>query len=97
MDIRVLSHKKIIEIMSNNNHEFHEKIKLWFGEPKDYYDFSEDCVLVFSDDGIELNPGNYWLIDLDSGFITTTSDSLDMIGDEIIGLDYFISTIEEWE
>lgn len=52
----LFTYDELIEILNNKYHPLHEYIYRWFGSDED------EEVLYFSEDGIEVEKGDYWLV-----------------------------------
>lgn len=54
----MFTYDELIKILNNKYHPLHDYIYRWFGEDE------EDDVLYFSEDGIEVEKGDYWLVNI---------------------------------
>lgn len=54
----LFTYDELIKILNNKYHPLHDYIYRWFGEDE------TDEVLYFSEDGIEVEKGDYWLVNV---------------------------------
>ena len=55
----LFNYDELIEILNKEHHPLHDYIYRWFGE-----DDENEGVLYFSEDGIEVEKGDYWLVNV---------------------------------
>lgn len=53
----LFTYDELLKILNNKYHPLHDYIYRWFGE-------EDDDVLYFSEDGIEVEQGDYWLVNV---------------------------------
>ncbi len=61
----LFSYDEIIEILKSNYHPLKYYLERWFGT---YQDFEENEGLYFSEDAIEIEEGNYWLVNIKNDY-----------------------------
>lgn len=61
----LFSYDEIIDILKKQYHPLKDYLERWFGT---YEDFKENDGLYFSEDGIEVEEGNYWLVNIKTDF-----------------------------
>lgn len=61
----LFTYDEIIEILKKQYHPLKNYIERWFGT---YEDFKENEGLYFSEDGIEVEKDNYWLVNIKTDY-----------------------------
>ncbi len=61
----LFTYDEIIEILRKQYHPLKEYIERWFGT---YQDFIDNDGLYFSEDGIEVEKGDYWLVNIKTDY-----------------------------
>ena len=77
------SYTEIIEILKSNYHPLRNYIERWFGT---FQDFEENEGLFFSEDGIEVEENDYWLVNIKTDYACTIRD-LDRLNRKIYELE----------
>lgn len=62
----LFTYDELIEILKSNYHPLKNYIERWFGTYKDFEE--NDYCLFFSEDGIEIEKGNYWLVNIKTDY-----------------------------
>lgn len=65
----LFTYDELVKILRNKYHPLHDYIYRWFGEEDD-----DGEVLVFSEDGIEVEQGDYWLVNVIDDIACTFKD-----------------------
>ncbi len=68
----LFTYDEIIEILSSQYHPLKYYLERWFGGYKDFLD--NDKCLLFSEDGIEVEKGDYWLVNVKNDIACTLHD-----------------------
>lgn len=68
----LFTYDEIIEILSSQYHPLKYYLERWFGGYKDLLD--NDKCLLFSEDGIEVEKGDYWLVNVKNDIACTLHD-----------------------
>lgn len=71
----LFSYEAIIEILKSNYHPLKDYLERWFGS---YEDFIENEVLVFAEDGIELEKGELWLVNIITDYACVIRDTSEL-------------------
>lgn len=67
----LFTYKEIIEILHSQYHPLKDYLERWFGT---YEDFKENEGLFFSEDGIEVEENDYWLVNVKTDYACAFSD-----------------------
>lgn len=67
----LFSYDELIEILKKQYHPLKEYIERWFGT---YEDFKENEGLFFSEDGIEVEKEDYWLVNIKTDYACSFKD-----------------------
>lgn len=67
----LFSYDEIINILKNKYHPLKDYIERWFGT---YEDFKENEGLFFSEDGIEVEEKDYWLVNIKTDYACSFKD-----------------------
>lgn len=62
----LFTYDEIIEILKSSYHPLKNYIERWFGTYKDFEE-NDNC-LFFSEDGIEVEKDNYWLVNIKTDY-----------------------------
>lgn len=65
----LFTYDEIVEILKSNYHPLKNYLERWFGDYKDLED-NDNC-LVFSEDGIEVEKDDYWLVNIKKDYACT--------------------------
>lgn len=80
----LFTYDELLEILKSNYHPLKNYLERWFGT---YNDFKEnDNCLYFSEDGIEVEKGNFWLVNTKTDYACTLKD-LDRLNRKIYELE----------
>lgn len=69
----LFSFSDLVAILKNKYHSLHEYIYRWF-EPLEDCDFEENKTLYFSEDGVEVKEGEYWLVNVKNDYACVVDD-----------------------
>lgn len=67
----LFTYDEIIEILEKQYHPLKDYLERWFGT---YEDFKENEGLFFSEDGIEIEQGDYWLVNVKKDYACSFND-----------------------
>ena len=67
----LFTHNEIIEILMHQYHPLKDYLERWFGS---YADYIENGGLFFSEDGIEVEEEDYWLVNIKTDYACTLKD-----------------------
>ena len=67
----LLTYDEIIEILEKQYHPLKDYLERWFGT---YEDFKENEGLFFAEDGIEVEQGDYWLVNIKTDYACSFKD-----------------------
>ena len=79
----LFTYNEIIEILMHHYHPLKEYLERWFGT---YNDFIENSGLFFSEDAIEVEPDDYWLVNLKTDYALCFKD-INMLNRKIYELE----------
>lgn len=80
----LFTYEKIIEILKSQYHPLKNYLERWFGT---YEDFKEnDNCLYFSEDGIEVEKDDFWLVNVKTDYACTLKD-LDRLNRKVYELE----------
>lgn len=86
----LFTYDELINILKSNYHPLKDYIERWFGTYKDFEE-NDNC-LIFSEDGIEVEKDDYWLVNIKKDYACTFKD-IDKLNRKI----YQIENSEEVE
>lgn len=79
----LFTYDEIIEILVKQYHPLKYYLERWFGT---YEDFKENEGLFFAEDGIEVEKGNYWLVNVKTDYACTL-ENLDRLNRKVYELE----------
>ena len=67
----LFTYDELIKILKSNYHPLKDYLERWFGT---YEDFKENEGLFFSEDGIEVEENDYWLVNIKTDYACSFKD-----------------------